>query len=182
MKSRFIYLTPLILAIGLGLILYTAIGKDPSHLETARMNDPVPVFDLALLDNPGTRVDQSVLTGRSQLLNVWATWCPACRTEHPYLIALAEQGVPIVGLNYKDNQAKANQWLADLGDPYTVNLYDPKGIFGFDLGVYGAPETYLIDKHGYVRYRHVGEVNQRVWETLLKPRFEALTRSSINTK
>lgn len=175
MNSRLVYITPLVLAVGLGLILYTAIGKDPTKLETARLNDPVPEFNLEALETSNTSYDQSVLTGSVMLLNVWATWCPACRTEHPYLMALAEQGVPIVGLNYKDDRPKALAWLSDLGDPYKVNLYDPKGSFGFDLGVYGAPETYIVDSKGIVRHRHVGEVSERVWKAQLEPLFQQLT-------
>jgi cytochrome c biogenesis protein CcmG/thiol:disulfide interchange protein DsbE len=174
MNSRLVYITPLVLAVGLGLILYTALGKDPNKLETARLNDPIPEFELSVLEDQGLKVNQDALKGRPSLLNVWATWCPSCRTEHPYLLRLANKGVPIIGLNYKDDRSKANQWLEELGDPYSLNIYDPKGSFGFDLGVYGAPETYLVDKDGIVRYRHVGEVNQRIWEAQIEPRYREL--------
>ena len=174
MNSRLVYVTPLVLALGLGLILFTAIGKDPNKLETARLNDPVPAFELSILEDADKKVTEEVVKGKVSLLNVWATWCPACRTEHPYLVDLAKQGVPIIGLNYKDERVKALEWLADLGDPYSLNLYDPKGSFGFDLGVYGAPETYIIDQQGVVRYRHVGEINQRIWEAQIEPRYREL--------
>ena len=174
MNSRLVYVTPLVLALGLGLILFTAIGKDPNKLETARLNDPVPAFELSILEDADKKVTEGVVKGKVSLLNVWATWCPACRTEHPYLVDLAKQGVPIIGLNYKDERIKALEWLADLGDPYSLNLYDPKGSFGFDLGVYGAPETYIIDQQGVVRYRHVGEINQRIWEAQIEPRYREL--------
>ncbi|KZX81656.1 thiol:disulfide interchange protein [Oleiphilus sp. HI0009] len=176
MKSRLVFLTPLMLAVGLGLILYTALGKDPSKLETARLNDPLPTFSLQSLEYPSKLLTNADLGGKPSLLNVWATWCPACKSEHGYLMALAQQGVPIIGLNYKDDRAKALQWLDRLGDPYSLNLFDPRGKFGFDLGVYGAPETYIIDQNGVVRYRHVGEVNHRVWEAQLAPRFNALLK------
>lgn len=174
MNSRLVYVTPLVLALGLGLILFTAIGKDPNKLETARLNDPVPAFELSILEDADKKVNQEAVKGKVSLLNVWATWCPACRTEHPYLVDLAKQGVPIIGLNYKDDRVKALEWLSDLGDPYSLNLYDPKGSFGFDLGVYGAPETYVIDQQGVVRYRHVGEINQRIWEAQIEPRYREL--------
>lgn len=174
MNSRLVYVTPLVLALGLGLILFTAIGKDPNKLETARLNDPVPAFELSILEDADKKVTEEAVKGKVSLLNVWATWCPACRTEHPYLVDLAKQGVPIIGLNYKDDRIKALEWLADLGDPYSLNLYDPKGSFGFDLGVYGAPETYIIDQQGVVRYRHVGEINQRIWEAQIEPRYREL--------
>lgn len=174
MNSRLVYITPLVLALGLGLILFTALGKDPNKLETARLNDPVPEFELTALEDAKQKITQDAITGSPLLLNVWATWCPSCRTEHPYLMSLASQGVAIVGLNYKDDREKALQWLNDLGDPYTLNIYDPKGSFGFDLGVYGAPETYLIDKYGVVRYRHVGELNERIWDAQIEPRYREL--------
>jgi len=169
MSSRLVYLTPLIVAVGLGFILYTAIGKDPSKLETARLNDPLPAFELESLLNPETRFTQTALVGEMRLLNVWATWCPACRAEHPFLNQLAEQGYKIVGLNYKDERQAAKQWLTTLGNPYEFNLYDPQGTLGFDLGVYGAPETYIIDAKGFVRHRHVGELNTRVWNESVLP-------------
>jgi cytochrome c biogenesis protein CcmG/thiol:disulfide interchange protein DsbE len=174
MNKRLIYLTPLILAVGLGFILFTAIGKDPNHLETARLNDPVPAFELTVLADQTTAITHDALKGEVRLLNVWATWCPACRDEHPYLVELAESGVNVVGLNYKDEAKAALNWLATLGNPYRFNIYDPRGSLGFDLGVYGAPETYIIDTHGVVRFRHVGVVNEKVWIEKLKPVYESL--------
>jgi len=104
------------------------------------------------------------------LLNVWGTWCPSCRDEHADLMWLAEdEGVPIVGLNYKDQRAEAKAWLERLGDPYSTNVYDPEGSLGFDLGVYGAPETFVIGAGGTVLHRHVGVVNKQVWEETLRP-------------
>jgi cytochrome c biogenesis protein CcmG/thiol:disulfide interchange protein DsbE len=104
------------------------------------------------------------------LLNVWATWCPACSVEHPYLVKLAkEKDVAIVGLNYKDDRNKALEWLSKLGDPYSINISDPEGRLGLDLGVYGAPETYVIDQQGIIRYRHVGIVDEKVWSQVLEP-------------
>ena len=173
-NKRLVYITPLILAVGLGFILYTAIGKDPSHLETERLDDPIPAFTLSSLQDAQAKIDQSALQGRVRLLNVWATWCPSCRTEHPYLMELARKGVDIVGLNYKDERDKALAWLSSLGNPYSLDLYDPQGRFGFDLGVYGAPETYVIDAQGFVRYRHVGELNERVWKAQVEPVYRAL--------
>lgn len=177
MNRRLVLLTPLVIALGLGLILFTAIGKDPTKLETARLNDPVPLFALPLLRDEAKEVNQIDLTGDVVLLNVWATWCPSCRAEHGYLEALAKQGVKIVGLNYKDDREEALKWLANLGDPYAFNIYDPHGKLGFDLGVYGAPETYLVDHLGIVRYRHVGELNDRTWAPI-KPLYEELKKKA----
>lgn len=169
MKSRLVYFTPLLAALGIGLILYTAIGKDPSKLETARLNDPVPAFNLESLLDAEKRFSEASLRGQIRLVNVWATWCPSCKAEHDYLEKLASQGINIVGINYKDDRVAAIQWLQRLGNPYAFNIYDPDGKLGFDLGVYGAPETYVVDANGIVRYRHVGELNERVWQGTLQP-------------
>lgn len=167
---------PLIIALGLALVLYTAIGKDPTKLETARLNDPVPKFNLESLLDETKFISQENLKGEVILLNVWATWCPSCRAEHGYLLKLAKQGVPIVGLNYKDERPAANTWLDQLGNPYVFNIFDPKGKLGFDLGVYGAPETYLIDKKGFVRFRHVGVVDDATWQKILEPLYIKLSK------
>lgn len=169
MNRRWILFTPLLIVFAIGVILYTAIGKDPTKLETARLNDPLPNFALPTLADASEIVTQTKIKGEPSLLNVWATWCPSCRVEHDYLNKLAAEGVRIVGLNYKDDRVEANTWLAQLGNPYAFNIYDPEGKLGFDLGVYGAPETYLVDSNGFVRYRHVGVVNDDVWNGTLKP-------------
>jgi len=175
MNQRWVFLTPLIMALGLGLILFTAIGKDPTKLETARLNDPVPTFDLPSLADETRRFSEQDLKGEVSLLNVWATWCPSCRAEHGYLEALARKGVRIIGLNYKDERAEALKWLDVLGNPYQFNIYDPRGKLGFDLGVYGAPETYVVDSQGVVRYRHVGVVNEKIWHGTLEPLMKQLS-------
>lgn len=160
---------PVALAIAVGAILFAGLGNDSSQLESARLGKPVPGFELALLADPGTTVGPEALKGQAMLLNVWATWCPACRAEHPYFMTLAAAGVPIIGLNYKDQREPALQWLEDLGDPYRFNLYDSEGRLGFDLGVYGAPETYVIDPDGIIRYRFVGVVDKKVWDEQIGP-------------
>ena len=169
MKRFFLFL-PLLIAVVLGVVLFAGIGKDPTKLESALIGKPVPAFSLKDLNMPDTQLDESLFKGKVQLLNVWGTWCPACRDEHDDLMWLAEdKGVSIVGLNYKDNRDDALVWLDRLGNPYGTSIYDPKGTLGFDLGVYGAPETFVIDEQGVVRYRHVGVVNQKVWEQTLLP-------------
>lgn len=178
MKRRLVLFTPLLLALALGLILFAAIGKDPTRLESARLNQPLPAFVLQDLQNDSLLRRNSDVLGGVKLLNVWATWCPACRAEHGFLGELAARGVNIVGLNYKDERVAALKWLRDLGDPYEFNIYDPDGKLGFDLGVYGAPETYVLDAQGIVRHRHVGEVNQRVWTETLEPLLARLAEES----
>lgn len=169
MKRVFLFL-PLLAALILGIVLFAGIGKDTQTLESALIGKPVPAFELTDLHVPGKTLDQRLFQGKVHLLNVWATWCPSCRDEHQDLMWLAhKQDVSIIGLNYKDDRAKALTWLKRLGNPYQVVIHDPKGTLGFDLGVYGAPETFVIDAKGTVRFRHVGVVNQRVWENELLP-------------
>lgn len=177
--KRLLLFIPLLLAISLGVVLSAGIGRDKTTLESALIGKPVPSFTLASLQDPAASFDAGMFRGKVVLLNVWGTWCPSCRVEHPELLRLAKQeGVPIVGLNYKDDRAAALKWLQDLGNPYQVTLFDPKGAFGFDLGVYGAPETYIIDADGIVRYRHVGVVDPKVWQEELAPRIKQLRENS----
>lgn len=160
-------------------LVRNAQGDDPTRLESALIGKPVPVFRLESLDSVGKIYDQRVLTnGKPLLLNVWATWCPTCRAEHQYLNTLAVQGVRVVGLNYKDNRQKAINWLNDLGNPYTLSLYDGNGMLGLDLGVYGAPETFLIDGNGIIRYRHAGDLNAQVWARELKPLWDHYSKEA----
>jgi cytochrome c biogenesis protein CcmG/thiol:disulfide interchange protein DsbE len=168
MKRIWLFL-PLVLAIALGVILFAGLGNDPTRLDSARIGEPVPDFELALLAEPDKKVGPEVLRGETILLNIWATWCPTCRAEHDYFETLQAKGIPIVGVNYKNERDLALEWLDNLGNPYRFNLFDPEGTLGFDLGVYGAPETYVIDAEGIVRYRFVGAVDQKVWEEELEP-------------
>ena len=174
MNKKLLFI-PLVLFLLLAVALFwqlnrNAQGEDPTTLESALIGKPVPVFQLESLSQPGKMYDQSVLhNGQPILLNVWATWCPTCRAEHQYLNSLAKQGVRVVGLNYKDDRTKAVNWLNTLGNPYQLSLYDGSGMLGLDLGVYGAPETFLIDGNGIIRYRHAGDMNERVWQEEVQP-------------
>ncbi|MDX1706661.1 DsbE family thiol:disulfide interchange protein [Pseudidiomarina sp.] len=166
---------PLLVFLLLVGFLLRGLFSDPTELSSALVGKPVPQFELPDIYNPDVVYTEEVLQGRPMLLNVWATWCPTCRAEHDYLNQLAVQGVYIVGLNYKDDsRAKAVNWLNTLGDPYQLNLFDERGMVAIDLGVYGAPETFLIDADGYIQYRHVGDVNERVWSSTLKPMYDEL--------
>ncbi|NOH95462.1 DsbE family thiol:disulfide interchange protein [Vibrio sp. 99-70-13A1] len=149
-------------------------GDDPTKLESVLIGKEVPEFRLEDLAEPGKLYDQAVFKGEPLLLNVWATWCPTCYAEHSYLNQLSAEGVKIIGLNYKDDRTKAVGWLNELGNPYLISLFDGDGMLGLDLGVYGAPETFLIDANGIVRYRHVGDVNPANWAETLKPMYQAL--------
>ena len=142
---------------------------DPSMLPSALIGKPLPAFSLTTLDNADLAIDAIDLNNKAALINVWATWCVSCRVEHAYLNTLAENGITIFGLNYKDDRQKANQWLARLGNPYQLNLFDVDGKLGLNMGVYGAPETYVLDANGIVRYRHVGVVDNKVWQSKILP-------------
>ncbi|MFD2180224.1 DsbE family thiol:disulfide interchange protein [Veronia pacifica] len=149
-------------------------GEGPTKLESVLVGQTVPEFRLEDLAEPGKLYDQSIFKGKPLLLNVWATWCPTCYSEHTFLNTLAVDGVKIIGLNYKDERLKAMNWLNSLGNPYLITLFDGNGMLGLDLGVYGAPETFMIDANGIIRYRHVGDVNDQNWNSTLKPMYEKL--------
>jgi len=168
MSRRVKLFLPLGMFAVLSLLLFRGLSLDPQALPSALIDRPLPGFSLPALDD-GRTLDASVLGGEPALLNVWATWCVSCRVEHPYLQQLADQGVPIYGLNYKDDPALARQWLSQLGDPYRLTIVDQQGRLGLDLGVYGAPETYLVDAAGVVRHRHVGVIDERIWRERLLP-------------
>lgn len=167
MKNLKLFL-PLIFLLVMSVFLFRGLFIDPTELPSALLEKPVPQFNLPTLEQPEQTVDQSIFSGQPTLLNVWATWCFACREEHPYLVELAEQGVRIVGLNYKDAGPKARQWLERLGNPYQLNIADVDGKLGFDLGVYGAPETFLINSEGRIVKKIVGIVNDKVWNEQLR--------------
>lgn len=165
---------PLIIFLGFIITLViqlqrNAQGEDPKALESALIGKIVPDFQLESVVDANQKIDQNIVkTGKPRLLNVWATWCPTCYAEHKYLTELAKQGVEIVGINYKDERAKALKFLADYQNPYKAIIYDPKGSLGLDLGVYGAPETFIVDGNGKILYRYAGDLNAQVWEEKLK--------------
>lgn len=161
-------LLPLIVFIGLAVLLYSGLGKDHESLPSALAGKPVPSFSLPSLTSDHTYTEQS-LKGKWRLLNVWATWCPTCHIEHPFLMELAAGGMPIIGLDYKDDPAAARRYLAEMGNPYVDVMVDREGRFGLNLGVYGAPETYLINPQGEVVLRRVGNLDRRSWQQRFVP-------------
>lgn len=159
------------------LIVFFWVGLElnPSEVPSPLIGKPAPSFRLPALADPQAVVSSDALDGQVVLLNVWATWCVGCRQEHDTLLAIAaEELVPIYGLNYKDDRAAALQWLRELGDPYVVSAVDSDGSVAIDWGVYGAPETFLIDAGGVVRYKHIGPLTPEIWRTVLRPRVVAL--------
>ena len=177
MGPRLKLFAPLILFTVLAIFLFRGLGLDPREMPSALIDRPLPDFSLPRLGE-ASMLSAADVKGRAGLLNVWATWCPSCRVEHPYLRQLAEGGVPIYGLNYKDDDSAALGWLEKLGNPYRFNIADREGTLGLDLGVYGAPETYLLDASGIIRYRHVGVVDATVWQTILQPLYLKYQRES----
>ncbi len=167
--SRFKLFIPLIIFVVLAMFFWKGLSLDPNAMPSALIDKSFPEFSLPRLQDETQITTKKDLLGDITLVNIWATWCVSCRVEHPYLNKLKEQGVRIVGLNYKDESNAARQWLTDLGNPYQWNIVDTEGRLGVDLGVFGAPETYILDPQGVIRYKHVGVVDQRVWDEKFLP-------------
>lgn len=177
MANRWKMFLPLALFLALvAVFTYTLLKDDynPRDLPSALIDKSLPAFQLPALDPAETILTVKELQGEPFLLNVWATWCVSCRVEHPYFMVLKKQGVKIVGLNYKDNREKALAWLQQLGNPYALNIFDEEGSLALDLGVYGAPETYLLDAKGVVKAKFVGVVNEQVWEKHFAPIYQQI--------
>lgn len=161
--------------------LFITLGNDPSKLPSQLEGKALPEFSTTKLSAPNSIT--TILTNEDikgpALVNVWATWCPTCRDEHATLNMLKSQGVTIYGVNYKDEPALAYQWLQDLGDPYIFNFLDQSGAAGIELGVYGAPETFFVDKNNIIRYRHVGAILPDIWNNQLKSIYESLFTEEV---
>ena len=171
------YLIPLVLFVVLAVFLAIGLTRDPHELKSVLINKPAPTFRVPQLKNPDKMISNEDMRGKVWLLNVWASWCVACRDEHPWLIEYAKTGVvPIYGLNYKDRREDALAWLNELGDPYTASAVDLDGRIGIDYGVYGAPETYVIDQGGMIRLKYVGPMMPDVWKEKILPVVQELNR------
>jgi cytochrome c biogenesis protein CcmG/thiol:disulfide interchange protein DsbE len=175
MMKRF--LLPLILFFVLVGFLLVGLRLNPREVPSPLIDKPVPHFSLTQLAEEGKTFSDKDMIGQVWLLNVWASWCGACRDEHPLMVEFSKQRiVPIIGLNYKDQRQDGMQWLQQFGNPYQVSAFDDKGRVGIDLGVYGVPETFLIDKHGVIRLKHIGPLTPEVIKTELLPKIEELNR------
>ena len=156
MKKFLLPLAVLVVVVG---FLGVGLKLTPREVPSPLIGKAAPPFTLPVLHAPGKTVSNTELKGQVWLLNVWASWCVTCREEHPVLVELARQKVvPIYGLNYKDKSDDAKAWLKQFGDPYVMSLVDEKGQIGIDYGVYGVPETYVIDRDGVIRYKKIGPV------------------------
>ena len=173
------YLLPLGLFLVLIVFLAIGLGRDPHEVPSPLINKPAPTFQLPQLKDPGKTFSAMDMRGKVWILNVWASWCFSCRDEHPLLIEYAKSGaVPIYGLNYKDKRDDALAWLNELGDPYVLSVADEDGRVAIDYGVYGAPETYLIDQSGTIRFKQIGPVTPDVWQQKILPLAKQLNRGA----
>ena len=171
------YLIPLVLFLGLVVFLAIGLTRDPHEVPSPLINQPAPTFTLAQLADPSKTFSAEEMRGKVWLLNVWATWCFVCREEHPMLLEIQRSGaVPIYGLDSKDKREDALAWLRELGDPYVLSVSDFDGRVGIDYGVYGAPETFLIDKNGVIRFKRIGPITPDVWQKQILPLVKELNR------
>ena len=160
------------LAVFLGLVGFLAAGLklDPKEVPSPLINKPAPAFALARLDDPGITVRRDDMLGKVWMLNVWASWCVACREEHALLVEFSKQKLlPIYGLNYKDERKAGLGWLAKFGNPYDASITDLDGRVGIDYGVYGVPETFIIDREGVVRFKQIGPLTPQALEERIAP-------------
>jgi cytochrome c biogenesis protein CcmG/thiol:disulfide interchange protein DsbE len=161
------------------LVAFLAIGlrHDPHEVPSPLINKAAPAFQLPQLRDPNRKFSAQDMRGKVWLLNVWASWCVTCRDEHPLLLQYERSGaLPIYGLNYKDKREDALSWLGELGDPYVLSVSDTDGRVGIDYGVYGAPETYLIDRDGIIRFKQIGPVTPDVWQKTILPLAQQLNK------
>ena len=174
MKRFLIPLAVFVLLVG---FLAVGLKLDPREVPSPLVGKAAPAFELPILHQPDKRFVPADMRGKVWLLNVWASWCVSCREEHPVLLELAKRGVmPILGLNYKDKGDDANAWLKQFGNPYDLSAVDADGRIGIDYGVYGVPETYVIDKQGVIRYKRIGPVTPAILKDKIVPLIAELNR------
>lgn len=171
------FLWPLAAFIALIALLAVGLGLNPREVPSPLIGKPAPDFTVAQLHAPDKSFSPKDMQGKVWLLNVWASWCVSCREEHPYLVEFAKTGIaPVVGLDYKDKREDGQRWLKRFGDPYTLIAFDGDGRVGINYGVYGVPETYLIDKAGVIRFKQIGPVTPEVLEKTIVPMVRELSK------
>ena len=174
-RRPWLYLVPIAIFAGIGILLYLGLYRDPTLVPSPLIGKPVPEFELGPVQGRALGLSSADLREEVSLVNVFASWCVACRDEHPLLMTLDREGVlPIHGLNYKDAPDDAAAWLDALGDPYTRIGADLDGRVGLDWGVYGVPETFVVDRNGHIAYKHIGPVTPRVLDEIILPLVRAL--------
>lgn len=167
---RLRHLLPAFALLGLVVILAIGLTRDPREVPSPLVGKPAPDFSLSVLGaSPDTRLTTAELRGRPVLVNFFASWCAACVIEHPFLMQLAAQGVEVIGVDYKDTEAEVSAWLARHGNPYRTIALDPEGAAGLDWGVYGAPETYVLDAQGVIVHKQIGPLDETIWREKIAP-------------
>ena len=176
MKVKF--LLPLLLFIVLVIFLAIGLNRDPQEVPSPLINKPAPAFEIPQLSEINQTFSPASMKGQVWILNVWASWCVACREEHPVLVELAKSKIaPIIGLDYKDKREDALAMLANQGNPYLLSAFDANGRVGIDYGVYGVPETYVIDKAGMIRFKHIGPITMNILNQKIYPLISELQKS-----
>jgi cytochrome c biogenesis protein CcmG/thiol:disulfide interchange protein DsbE len=176
MRAKF--LIPLLLFVVLVGFLAVGLNRDPHEVPSPLINKPAPAFEIAQLEQSNKTFSPASMKGQVWILNVWASWCVACREEHPVLVELAKSQVaPVVGLDYKDKREDALAMLARQGNPYLLSAYDANGRVGIDYGVYGVPETYVIDRAGVIRFKHIGPITSQILNQKIYPLVSELKKS-----
>lgn len=168
-------LIPLGIFLALAALLFYGLQLDPRKVPSPLVDKPAPDFSLPALNDPSQTVTQDIFKGKLSLVNVWASWCPSCRQEHAELLRIARNNdVQVIGFNWKDARPDALKMLQQFGNPYVVSLYDPDNRSGIDWGVYGAPETFVVDQDGIIRHKRIGPIDRTVWESEIRPIIEQL--------
>jgi cytochrome c biogenesis protein CcmG/thiol:disulfide interchange protein DsbE len=178
MRFKLSHAVPLLVLALLVVAFWRGLGRDPTYVPSPLIGKAVPRFSLPALDDAARMVSDADLVGQPTLVNVFGTWCGGCRAEHPVLLDLARRGVRIVGLDWKDDRDAARAWLAELGDPYQVVAFDAAGGVGIDFGVYGAPETFVVDRKGVIRHKQVGPLTEEDVERTILPLLAALEKEA----
>ncbi len=164
------YLLPLGIFLGLVAFLVAGLSLNPKEVPSPLIGKPAPAFRLPLLENESVSLGREDMLGKVWMINVWASWCVACREEHPLLVEFSRKKLlPIYGLNYKDERKAGLKWLANFGNPYEASLFDNDGKVGIDWGVYGVPETFIVDRQGLIRFKHIGPLTPEVIEQQIEP-------------
>ena len=175
MKAKF--LIPLLLFVILVVFLAIGLNRDPHEVPSPLINKPAPAFEVPQLIDPSKTFSPASMKDQVWILNVWASWCVACREEHPILVELGKSQVaPLIGLDYKDKREDAMEMLAKQGNPFVLSAFDANGRVGIDYGVYGVPETYVIDKAGVIRFKHIGPLSNEILNQKIYPLISELKR------
>lgn len=169
------FLLPLLVFLVISVFLWVGLRLNPKEVPSPLIDKPAPAFALPSLQDGVRTIRREDLLGKVWMLNVWASWCAACREEHPVLVEFArKQLVPVYGLNYKDGRNEALGWLQTHGNPYVDSLFDQEGRVGMDFGVYGVPETFIVDRAGLIRYKHIGPITPDVLRDKIEPLLTSL--------